>query len=76
MKKKVLIVSDSLNMGGLEKCLINVCDNFDYSKYDVDLYLFNEGRTLLDKLNKNVNLLPASPYYKDVYNTSVVATAT
>ncbi len=73
MKKKVLIVSDSLNMGGLEKCLINVCDNFDYSKYDVDLYLFNEGRTLLDKLNKNVNLLPASPYYKDVYNTSVVA---
>ena len=25
MKKKILIVSDSLNMGGLEKCLINVC---------------------------------------------------
>ncbi len=71
MKKKVLIVSDSLNMGGLEKCLLNVCDNFDYSRYDVDLYLFNEGSTLLDKLNKNVNLLPKSPYYKDVYNTSV-----
>lgn len=58
-------------MGGLEKCLINVCDNFDYDKYEVDLYLFNEGRTLLDKLNKNVNLLPESPYYKDVYNCSV-----
>ena len=71
MKKKVLIVSDSLNMGGLEKCLINVCDNFDYDKYEVDLYLFNEGRTLLKKLNKNVNLLPDSPYYKDVYNLSV-----
>ena len=70
MKKKVLIVSDSLNMGGLEKCLINVCDNFDYDKYEVDLYLFNEGRTLLDKLNKNVHLLPDSPYYKDVYNLS------
>lgn len=72
MKKKVLIVSDSLNMGGLEKCLINVCDNLDYNKYDVDLYLSNEGRTLLDKLNKNVNLLPNSPYFKDVYNTSIV----
>lgn len=58
-------------MGGLEKCLINVCDNLDYDKYDVDLYLFNEGRTLINKLNKNVNLLPDSPYYKDVYNTSV-----
>lgn len=71
MKKKVLIVSDSLNMGGLEKCLINLCDNFDYDKYEVDLYLFNEGRILLNKLNKNVNLLPDSPYYKDVYNLSV-----
>lgn len=71
MKKSILIVSDSLNMGGLEKCLINVCDNLDYDRYEVDLYLFNEGRTLLDKLNKNVNLLPESPYYKDVYNTSV-----
>ncbi len=72
MKKKVLIVSDSLNMGGLEKCLINVCDNLDYNKYDVDLYLSNEGRTLLDKLNKKVNLLPDSPYFKDVYNASIV----
>lgn len=59
-------------MGGLEKCLINVCDNLDYNKYDVDLYLSNEGRTLLDKLNKNVNLLPDSPYFKDVYNASIV----
>ncbi len=72
MKKKVLIVSDSLNMGGLEKCLLNVCDNLDYNKYDVDLYLFNEGRTLLNKLNKNVNVLPESPYYRDVFNTSVL----
>lgn len=71
MKKKILIVSDSLNMGGLEKCLINLCENFDYDKYEVDLYLFNEGRTLLEKLNKNVNLLPNSPYYKAVYNVSV-----
>lgn len=69
MKKKILIVSDSLNMGGLEKCLINVCDNLNPQKYDIDLYLFNEGRTLLHKLNKNINLLPDSPYYKDVYNT-------
>lgn len=73
MKKKLLIVSDSLNMGGLEKCLINLCDNLDYEKYEVDLYLFNEGRTLLKNLNTNVNLLPDSPYYKDVYNTSVVS---
>lgn len=71
MKKKILLVSSSLATGGLEKCLVNLCDNFDYEKYEVDLYLFNEGRDLLHKLNKNVNLLPDSPYYTDVYNRSI-----
>ena len=70
MKKKILVVSSSLSTGGLEKCLINLCDNFDYERYEVDLYLFNEGRDLLKKLNKNVNVLANSPYYADVYNRS------
>ena len=72
MKKKILIVSSSLSIGGLEKCLINLCDNFDYEKYQVDLYLFNQGRDLLPKLNKNVCLLADSPFYADVYNLSFV----
>lgn len=71
MKKKILIVSSSLSTGGLEKCLINLCDNLDYEKYEVNLYLFNEGRDLLGKLNKNVQLLQDSPYYATVYNLSV-----
>ncbi|MBQ8429661.1 MAG: glycosyltransferase [Clostridia bacterium] len=71
MKKKILIVSSSLSTGGLEKCLINLCDNFNYEQYEVDLYLFNEGRDLLEKLNKKVRLLPDSPYYADVYNRSL-----
>ena len=44
--KKVLIVADSLSMGGLEKTLIDLCNNLDYAKYSVDLYLFNDGREL------------------------------
>ena len=68
LKKKLLIVSSSLSMGGLEKCLISLCDSIDYQRYDVELYLFNEGRELLPKLNKSVRLLPDSPYYAIVYN--------
>ena len=72
MKKKILIISSSLSTGGLEKCLLNLCDNLDYDKYEVDLYLFNEGRALIEKLNKNVNLLPDSPYYATVFNRSLL----
>ena len=69
--KKVLIVADSLSMGGLEKTLIDLCNNLDYAKYSVDLYLFNDGRELLPQLNENVNLLPDSPYLSTVFNKPV-----
>ncbi len=69
--KNILIVSDSLVMGGLEKSLIDLCNNLDYSKYSVDLYLFNEGRQLLPRLNKNVHILSDSPFYHWVYNCTI-----
>lgn len=73
MKKKLLIVTSSLSTGGLEKCLINLCDNFNYEKYEVDLYLFNEGRVLLKKLNKNVKVLDdGSSLYATMYNRPFV----
>lgn len=71
MKRKILIVSSSLSTGGLERCLVNLCDSIDHSKYEVDLYLFNEGRALLAKLNPEVNLLPDSPYYATVFNRPI-----
>ena len=71
--KNILIVADSLSTGGLEKTLIDLCNNLDYTKYNVDLYLFNEGRDLLPQLNKKASLLPDSPYFAAVYNKSVGA---
>ena len=69
--KNILIVADSLSMGGLEKTLIDLCDNLDFTKYNVDLYLFSDGRDLVPKLNKNINLLPNSPFFSTVFNKSV-----
>lgn len=66
--KNILIVADSLTTGGLEKTLIDLCDNLDYRKYKVDLYLFSDGRDLLPQLNSNVTLLPDSPFFSTVFN--------
>ena len=69
--RKVLIVADSLSTGGLEKTLIDLCNNLDYEKFEIDLYLFAEGRDLLPELNCNVNVLSESPCFSDVFNKSV-----
>lgn len=70
--KNVLFVCDSLSIGGLEKSLINLLNNFDYDKYSVDLYLFNTRGKLIDRVNSNVNILTDSPYFSDFYRETLV----
>ena len=65
-KKKILFVNYSLHSGGIEKSLVTLLNLFDYDRYDVDLQLFvNEG-LFLNRVPKQVNLLPPifPPEYK------------
>lgn len=56
-KKKILFTSYDLNIGGIEKALINLLNNMNYDKYDITLILEKKEGVLLDKLNKNVNIV-------------------
>lgn len=46
MKKKVLFYNGSLRMGGIERVLVEVLQNIDKSKIDIDLVIEDETRTL------------------------------
>ena len=39
MKKKVFIFSHAMEIGGAERALLGLLTSFDYSKYEVDLFL-------------------------------------
>ncbi|HAT4143108.1 TPA: glycosyltransferase [Clostridium perfringens] len=64
MKKKVLFVMESLSIGGAEKSLITLLSNLDYSKYDVDLFLFYQKGEFLELLPKEVNLIEVPDTFK------------
>lgn len=57
MKKSVLFVIPHLNGGGAEKVLIDVLNNFDYDKYNVDLLLLFEEGVYLHDIPKEVNVI-------------------
>ena len=38
---KIAIFVDNLNVGGIQKSIINMLNNIDYKKYEVNLYMFN-----------------------------------
>ena len=56
MKKKLLFTANTLDIGGIEKSLINLLNNIDYSKYEVTLVLEKKEGIFLKDLNKNVIL--------------------
>ncbi|MBM7833065.1 glycosyltransferase [Clostridium sardiniense] len=64
-KKKILIVQETLEGGGAEKVLIDILNNIEYSKYDVDLLLIKNTGVYIEQINKNVNK-------KYIYNKSKI----
>jgi glycosyltransferase involved in cell wall biosynthesis len=64
VKKNILFVINNLHCGGAEKSLITLLQTLDYSKYNVDLYLFKHKGLFLDKIPKQVKLLYEPEGYK------------
>jgi glycosyltransferase involved in cell wall biosynthesis len=62
-KKKVVFIIPSLHSGGAERSLINLLNVFDYTKFDVDLFVFKKSGIFLQRLPKQVNLLDYSQNY-------------
>lgn len=46
MKKNILFYSGSLRMGGIERVLVDVLQNFDREKYNIDLIIEDENKKL------------------------------
>ncbi|WP_300621950.1 glycosyltransferase [uncultured Fusobacterium sp.] len=66
MKKKILIASYDLEIGGVERSLISMLNNFDYERYDVELLLYNHSGEFMPLILKNVKLLPENTKYKSI----------
>lgn len=70
MKKKIIIVSHNLRIGGVERALIGLLNSFDYSRYEVDLFLFIHDGEFLPMLPKEVKLLPENKKYASMLMTT------
>lgn len=64
MKRKILFVVNSLDVGGAEKSLTSLLNVLDYSRYDVELLMFRVGGLFLKLLPKEVGILPELDFVK------------
>lgn len=55
MKKKLVFVIESLQLGGAEKSLVTLLQNLDFDRYEVDLIIFHQNGFFKDFVPKEVN---------------------
>lgn len=73
MKKKLLFVNGHLNVGGIEKSLVDLLRHLDYSMYDVDLLLLEDKGCYLNILPPQVNVIhhdtrkSSGPFFKVLF---------
>lgn len=72
MKKKLLFVIPSLDAGGAEKSLINLLIQFDFQKYEVDLFLFKNSGLFLNSLPNEVKVISHHKSFA-IFNLGLVA---
>lgn len=63
MKKRIIFITNSLGLGGIEKSIIEILKVINNNEYQIDLLLLNGITTednLLDKLPLEVNILPST----------------
>lgn len=64
--KKVLISSFDMEVGGVERSLLSMLNNFDYQQFDVDLFLYSQSGDFLSLLPAETNIVAEVKEYKTV----------
>ncbi len=62
-KKKIIIVSHNLRIGGVERSLLGLLNSLDYSRVEVDLFLFYHDGEFMPMIPEEVNILPQIDKY-------------
>ena len=62
--RDILIASYDLEVGGVERSLISMLNNFDYDNNKVDLMLYSHTGEFMDLIPKSPNLLDENKKYK------------
>lgn len=56
-KKKILFVNGHLNVGGIEKSLVDLLNHLDYTSFEVDLLLLEDIGDYYHKIPSQVNII-------------------
>ncbi len=66
MKTFLLFVIHYLEVGGAERSLLGLLESLDYSRFEVDLFVYSHRGELMSAIPSRVHLLPEMPAYAQI----------
>lgn len=69
MREKILFCCYGFGVGGIEKCMINLLNAIDTTKYDIDVLPMNPEYALLSMLHADVHVLEPFDYVMNTTDT-------
>jgi glycosyltransferase involved in cell wall biosynthesis len=66
VKKKIIIITHGMRIGGIERSLLGLLNTMKYHCYEVDLFLFIHDGSFISLIPKQVNLLPEITKYSSL----------
>ena len=82
MKKRIFIAIQYLEIGGAERSLIGLLNAIDYTRCEVDLFVYRHSGEFMSLIPKEVNLLPEIKKYaaisrpiKDILREGIIGIA-
>lgn len=63
MKKKILLFSHGMELGGAERALLALLEHIDLQRCETDLFLMHHEGELFSQIPKGIHLLPELPQY-------------
>ncbi len=73
MKKWIFIAIHYMEIGGAEISLIGLLNAIDYSKYDIDLFIYSHRGEFMSLIPKEVNILPEDMKYASIEKPMIAA---
>lgn len=72
--KKIAIFQVDLNIGGIQKSCVNLVNNIDTKKYEVDLYLVEKENVFIKDINPSINIhyIKKLPYITKLMPLSIL----
>lgn len=67
LKKKILVTTHTMHIGGVERSFLALLEKFNYSQYEVDVFIYSHEGEMIDQIPTKAHLIKENKSYSSLF---------